>query len=248
MSRVSLPSSSRNWRRRRRPRLCRCHSVVDDCCPDRLRGVIDAGATRVGVHAAGGAPGADRLDDRPYAPQDRTRHRQQIEDAVPRGGAVSVCDGLCQPDLGVDVRQAPRRQRRRRLFGRRLSAGRDDGRRQGLRDAAGDLRRRARSGHGHQRRRAQVGRSGDRRARHRSGHRALPRLRRDEQGDHRSRAADRRRESDCLHARQGGGRRLREDLDRIRPRRRDRGRCRADAPGRGRKWGSRRRRHPDLQG
>ena len=35
---------------------CQCHSVVDDCCPDRLRGVLDAGATRVGVHAIGGAP------------------------------------------------------------------------------------------------------------------------------------------------------------------------------------------------
>jgi deoxyribose-phosphate aldolase len=35
---------------------CACHSVVDDCCPDRLRSVIDAGATRVGLHAAGGAP------------------------------------------------------------------------------------------------------------------------------------------------------------------------------------------------
>jgi deoxyribose-phosphate aldolase len=35
---------------------CACHSVVDDCCPDRLRGVIDAGASRVGLHAAGGAP------------------------------------------------------------------------------------------------------------------------------------------------------------------------------------------------
>src|SRR4030095_4754354 len=33
-----------------------CHSVLDDCCPDRLRGVLDAGATRVGVHATGGAP------------------------------------------------------------------------------------------------------------------------------------------------------------------------------------------------
>jgi deoxyribose-phosphate aldolase len=30
--------------------------VLDECCPDRLRGVLDAGATRVGVHAAGGAP------------------------------------------------------------------------------------------------------------------------------------------------------------------------------------------------
>lgn len=35
---------------------CRCHSVLDDCCPDRLRGVLDAGATRIGLHATGGAP------------------------------------------------------------------------------------------------------------------------------------------------------------------------------------------------
>jgi deoxyribose-phosphate aldolase len=35
---------------------CSCHSVVGDCCPDRLRGVLDAGASRLGVHAAGGAP------------------------------------------------------------------------------------------------------------------------------------------------------------------------------------------------
>jgi deoxyribose-phosphate aldolase len=37
---------------------CQCHSVQADCCPDRLRGVLDAGATRVGVHASGGAPEA----------------------------------------------------------------------------------------------------------------------------------------------------------------------------------------------
>jgi len=36
--------------------VCACHSVLDDCCPDRLRGVLDAGATRVGIHATGGAP------------------------------------------------------------------------------------------------------------------------------------------------------------------------------------------------
>ena len=35
---------------------CTCHAVLDDCCPDRLRPVLDAGATRVGVHASGGAP------------------------------------------------------------------------------------------------------------------------------------------------------------------------------------------------
>jgi deoxyribose-phosphate aldolase len=37
---------------------CACHSVILDCCPDRLRGVLDAGATRLGVHAAGGAGGS----------------------------------------------------------------------------------------------------------------------------------------------------------------------------------------------
>jgi deoxyribose-phosphate aldolase len=36
---------------------CDCHAVLTDCCPDRLRGVLDAGATRLGVHATGGAPG-----------------------------------------------------------------------------------------------------------------------------------------------------------------------------------------------
>jgi deoxyribose-phosphate aldolase len=38
------------------PLYCPCHSVLFDCCPDRLRGVLDAGATRLGVHASGGAP------------------------------------------------------------------------------------------------------------------------------------------------------------------------------------------------
>jgi deoxyribose-phosphate aldolase len=37
---------------------CACHAVLDDCCPDRLRPVLDAGATRLGVHASGGAPGS----------------------------------------------------------------------------------------------------------------------------------------------------------------------------------------------
>lgn len=36
---------------------CACHAVQSDCCPTRLRGVLDAGATRLGLHATGGAPG-----------------------------------------------------------------------------------------------------------------------------------------------------------------------------------------------
>jgi len=36
---------------------CRCHGVLYDCCPDRVRGVLDAGATRLGLHASGGPAG-----------------------------------------------------------------------------------------------------------------------------------------------------------------------------------------------
>lgn len=41
---------------RGRTHRCTCHAVLVDCCPDRLRGVLDAGATRIGLHADGGAP------------------------------------------------------------------------------------------------------------------------------------------------------------------------------------------------
>jgi deoxyribose-phosphate aldolase len=40
------------------PSRCACHSLLYECCPDRLRGVLDAGATRLGLHASGGAPGS----------------------------------------------------------------------------------------------------------------------------------------------------------------------------------------------
>jgi deoxyribose-phosphate aldolase len=39
------------------PSRCACHSLIYECCPDRLRGVIEAGATRLGLHASGGAAG-----------------------------------------------------------------------------------------------------------------------------------------------------------------------------------------------
>ena len=37
------------------PARCACHSLMYECCPDRLAGVLEAGATRIGLHAAGGA-------------------------------------------------------------------------------------------------------------------------------------------------------------------------------------------------
>jgi deoxyribose-phosphate aldolase len=58
---------------------CPCHSVLSDCCPDRLRGVLDAGATRVGLHAMGGAPaGVASMIDHTLLKPDATR--QNIEE------------------------------------------------------------------------------------------------------------------------------------------------------------------------
>src|SRR3954464_8330307 len=60
------------------PAQCSCHPVLYDCCPDRLRGVIDAGASRIGLHATGGAAGtvAGMIDHTLLKP-DATR--QEIE-------------------------------------------------------------------------------------------------------------------------------------------------------------------------
>jgi deoxyribose-phosphate aldolase len=53
---------------------CACHSVLDDCCPDRLRGVLDAGASRVGMYAGGGAPvGVAAMIDHTLLKPDATR-------------------------------------------------------------------------------------------------------------------------------------------------------------------------------
>lgn len=39
------------------PTHCGCHSYLYECCPDRLRDVLDAGASRLGLHATGGSTG-----------------------------------------------------------------------------------------------------------------------------------------------------------------------------------------------
>jgi deoxyribose-phosphate aldolase len=58
---------------------CSCHSVLADCCPDRLHGVLAAGATRVGLHATGGAPsGVASMIDHTLLKPDATR--QNIEE------------------------------------------------------------------------------------------------------------------------------------------------------------------------
>jgi deoxyribose-phosphate aldolase len=39
------------------PARCACHDLQHDCCPARVQGVLDAGAARLGLHAAGGGAG-----------------------------------------------------------------------------------------------------------------------------------------------------------------------------------------------
>ena len=60
------------------PSQCSCHAVLYDCCPDRLRGVLDAGASRLGLHATGGAAGpVAGMIDHTLLKQDASR--QEIE-------------------------------------------------------------------------------------------------------------------------------------------------------------------------
>lgn len=56
------------------PQRCRCHALLYECCPDRLRGVIEAGATRLGLHAPGGATaGVASMIDHTLLKPDATR-------------------------------------------------------------------------------------------------------------------------------------------------------------------------------
>jgi deoxyribose-phosphate aldolase len=56
------------------PTRCACHSLLYECCPERLRDVIAAGAERLGVHAAGGATaGVARMIDHTLLKPDATR-------------------------------------------------------------------------------------------------------------------------------------------------------------------------------
>ena len=56
------------------PVRCGCHAVLFECCPDRLRVVIEAGASRLGLHATGGeAGGVAAMIDHTLLKPDATR-------------------------------------------------------------------------------------------------------------------------------------------------------------------------------
>jgi deoxyribose-phosphate aldolase len=59
-------------------RTCECHQVLYDCCPNRVQGVLDAGATRLGLYAGEKVPtSVAGLIDHTLLKADATR--QEIE-------------------------------------------------------------------------------------------------------------------------------------------------------------------------
>jgi deoxyribose-phosphate aldolase len=53
---------------------CACHAVHAECCPDRLRGVLEAGASRLGLQASGAPAGSvARLIDHTLLKPDATQ-------------------------------------------------------------------------------------------------------------------------------------------------------------------------------
>jgi len=75
------------------PRRCECHALLADCCPDRLRGVIEAGATRLGIHAAGGAASgvASMIDHTLLKPDATRKDIEALCREAAEYGFASVC-------------------------------------------------------------------------------------------------------------------------------------------------------------
>jgi deoxyribose-phosphate aldolase len=117
---------------------CACHAATADCCPDRLRGVIEAGAVRLGVHAsAGAADGVSAMIDHTLLKPDATRAdieklcREAAEfhfatvcvnptwvataAALLRGSGVGVCSVVGFP-LGATTADVKHYETRRAIF------------------------------------------------------------------------------------------------------------------------------------
>jgi deoxyribose-phosphate aldolase len=122
----------------RAPVRCRCHSVLYECCPTRVGPVVEAGATRLGLHAAGGGAGdvAGMIDHTLLKP-DATRSeiealcREATEFGfasvcvnptwvatcarLVRGSAVAVCSVVGFP-LGATTADTKQYETRRAIF------------------------------------------------------------------------------------------------------------------------------------
>ena len=72
---------------------CACHAVLVACCPHRVRGVLDAGAERLGLHASGGPPGdvASIIDHTLLKPDATREDVEQLCREAAEHGFATVC-------------------------------------------------------------------------------------------------------------------------------------------------------------
>lgn len=120
------------------PSRCGCHGFTSECCPNRIQGVIDAGATRLGLHAAeGGAGGVAGYIDHTLLKPDATAKdiEQLCREAAEwkfatvcvnptwvalaarllRGSGVAVCSVVGFP-LGATTADVKQYEARRAIF------------------------------------------------------------------------------------------------------------------------------------
>ena len=123
---------------RRPAAACACHAVAEDCCPTRLRQVIDAGAARLGYHATSGAtgdvaglidhtllkPDATRQDIEKLCQEAATHHFATVcinpawvstSAALLRGSGVGVCTVVGFP-LGATLADVKHFETQRVIF------------------------------------------------------------------------------------------------------------------------------------
>jgi deoxyribose-phosphate aldolase len=77
----------------RPPARCQCHSVLYECCPSRVAPVVRAGATRLGLHAAGGGAGdvAAMIDHTLLKPDATRAEIEALCREASEYGFASVC-------------------------------------------------------------------------------------------------------------------------------------------------------------
>jgi deoxyribose-phosphate aldolase len=122
----------------RAPVRCHCHSVLYECCPSRVTPVVQAGATRLGLHAGGGGVGdvAGMIDHTLLKPdavrsEIETLCREAVEYGfasvcvnptwvgtcahLVKGSAVAVCSVVGFP-LGATTPDTKQYETRRAIF------------------------------------------------------------------------------------------------------------------------------------
>jgi len=91
------------------PSRCACHALLYECCPDRLQGVLAAGATRLGLHATGGAPGgvASMIDHTLLKPDATRRDIEALCREAAEYRFASVCVNPTWVALCASLLQLP---------------------------------------------------------------------------------------------------------------------------------------------